>query len=336
MQSGDALAGLIRVADIPRHWASQRPDAPALWENGISLTYAKLQVFATANSSAAAVHAGQRGGVRLPDDEVGQVAFGPTAIDATPEDRELAEQVAALIYTSGTTGAPKGVMVTHAGLLHFCRVSIVARRLTEGDVVYAASPLSHIFGIATILLSTLYAGASCYLEPRFTPEAAVEALSRFEVSVLYAVPTLFSRLLAHWRDWSRPAHFPKLRYVYAGGSALDPALKRKVEAAFDLPLHHGYGMTEYAGSMFVTRIDYPRRDCLPGELNPDCEVRIVPTGETSDSSVEDIAIHFDEIGADFDANLAVAICHNRLFNATRVEEDASLPIANAVRDALRL
>jgi CubicO group peptidase (beta-lactamase class C family) len=40
--------------------------------------------------------------------------------------------------------------------------------------------------------------------------------------------------------------------------------------------------------------------------------------------------------ADFDANLAVAICHNRLFNASSIEEDAILPIANAVREALGL
>jgi CubicO group peptidase (beta-lactamase class C family) len=38
--------------------------------------------------------------------------------------------------------------------------------------------------------------------------------------------------------------------------------------------------------------------------------------------------------ADFDANLAVAICHNRLFNANSIEEDAILVIANAVRKAL--
>ena len=40
--------------------------------------------------------------------------------------------------------------------------------------------------------------------------------------------------------------------------------------------------------------------------------------------------------ADFDANLAVAICHNRLFNANSIEEDAILIIANAVREALGL
>ena len=40
--------------------------------------------------------------------------------------------------------------------------------------------------------------------------------------------------------------------------------------------------------------------------------------------------------ADPDINLAVAICHNRLFNPTTVAEDAVLVIANAVRAALNL
>jgi CubicO group peptidase (beta-lactamase class C family) len=40
--------------------------------------------------------------------------------------------------------------------------------------------------------------------------------------------------------------------------------------------------------------------------------------------------------ADPDSELAVAICHNRLFNPTSTAEDAILPIANAVRQGLGL
>ncbi len=40
--------------------------------------------------------------------------------------------------------------------------------------------------------------------------------------------------------------------------------------------------------------------------------------------------------ADPDTRLAVAICHNRLFNASVPEEDPLLPIANAVREAVGL
>jgi CubicO group peptidase (beta-lactamase class C family) len=40
--------------------------------------------------------------------------------------------------------------------------------------------------------------------------------------------------------------------------------------------------------------------------------------------------------ADPHSNLAVAICHNRLFNASSLEQDSILPIANAIREALGL
>jgi acyl-CoA synthetase (AMP-forming)/AMP-acid ligase II len=74
-----------------------------------------------------------------------------------------------------------------------------------------------------------------------------------------------------------------LRYAYVGGGALEPALKRRIEQTLALPTHHGYGMTEYAGSMFVTHVDRPRSDALPGEIAPDCEVRFVrPDGSDAD------------------------------------------------------
>jgi acyl-CoA synthetase (AMP-forming)/AMP-acid ligase II len=66
-----------------------------------------------------------------------------------------------------------------------------------------------------------------------------------------------------------------LRYLYTGGGPLDPTLKHDVEALFGLPLHHGYGMTEYAGSLFITRMDKPRADTSSGEIVDGAELRIV-------------------------------------------------------------
>jgi CubicO group peptidase (beta-lactamase class C family) len=40
--------------------------------------------------------------------------------------------------------------------------------------------------------------------------------------------------------------------------------------------------------------------------------------------------------ADPDQNLAVAITHNRMYNAKNTEDDPLLPIANAVREAVGL
>ncbi|MGY6269882.1 class I adenylate-forming enzyme family protein [Achromobacter denitrificans] len=196
-------------------------------------------------------------------------ADSPTA----PETGAEAGEVATLIYTSGTTGAPKGVMVPHRGLLHFARVSAASRRLSPHDIGYAALPMSHIFGIATVLMATVHAGASLVLRSRFDPEDAFKALACPGVSILQGVPTMFSRMMAAAPPKAL-LRAPALRYVYTGGAALDPTQKRDVERYFGVPMHHGYGITEYAGSMFITDIDAPRADCSAGFAVEGVELRI--------------------------------------------------------------
>jgi acyl-CoA synthetase (AMP-forming)/AMP-acid ligase II len=66
-----------------------------------------------------------------------------------------------------------------------------------------------------------------------------------------------------------------LRYLYAGAAPLDTTLKRRLEAAFGLPLHHGYGLSEYAGSIAVTRLNERRDDTAAGHLLEGAEYRIV-------------------------------------------------------------
>jgi acyl-CoA synthetase (AMP-forming)/AMP-acid ligase II len=236
----------------------------------------RLQVFTVAASPDARAHA-----ERYQAPEIA-TALGPLCLSASdaaavPEQGETAAQVAALIYTSGTTGTPKGVMISHRGLLHFARISSASRNMAPADVAHGVLPISHIFGLGTVLLATMYAGASLYVEPRFGPGPTLRALAR-GISILQGVPVRYTRLLAHIRETGAPVDAPRLRYVYTGGAPLDPTLKRDVEATFGLPLHHGYGMTEYAGSLFITRIDRPRSDTSSGEIVAGAELRLVDDG----------------------------------------------------------
>jgi acyl-CoA synthetase (AMP-forming)/AMP-acid ligase II len=235
----------------------------------------RVQIFTIGISSDARSHAERCGAIAVNLGETGGLAI--TAPDAATkaEPIEIAEQVAALIYTSGTTGTPKGVMVSHRGLLHFAGISSGSRKLTQADVAHGVLPISHIFGLATVLMATLHGGASLYLQPRFTPEDTLEVLAKRGVSILQGVPTMFTRLLSHISEKRCTVHAPKLRYIYTGGAPLDPALKKAVESRFGLPLHHGYGMTEYAGSLFITDMEHPRQDCSAGKIVGGAELRTV-------------------------------------------------------------
>jgi len=239
---------------------------------------ARLIYFTAAVSSAAARHAdrAQAGASVLPG-----LRRSAVRAEAVAETGELAEAVAAIIFTSGTTGAPKGVMLTHDGLTHFGRVSAESRQLGAADRSYAYLPMTHIFGLGTVLAASLHAGASLVMRSQFDAADVVESLAWGQVSQLQGPPTLFSRLLSHF-DEAGIAHpaCPQLRYLYTGAGPLDMSLKTQVEQRFGQPLHHGYGLSEYAGSVYVTALGQHRADTSAGLKVEGAELRIVgPEGQ---------------------------------------------------------
>lgn len=233
----------------------------------------RVTYFTSGVSEAAQQHA-VRAGARA--SALAALQRSPVRAGALAEQGELVQRVAAVIFTSGTTGAPKGVLVTHAGLLQFARVSAASRDLGPDDLSYAYLPMTHIFGLGTVLMASLYAGAGLVMRSRFDPEDVFDALARLGVSNLQGPPAMFTRLLA-WLDEAGVArpHCPSLRYVYTGAAPLDMALKQAVESRFGQPLYHGYGLSEYAGALCLSTRGVTRNDTSAGYPVEGAELRIV-------------------------------------------------------------
>ena len=206
------------------------------------------------------------------------VTAGPVDPDAVAEPvLPGGGQVAALVYTTGTTGQPKGVMLSHANLLFVAATSSALRGLQPSDHASGVLPVSHVYGVTSVMLGTLYAGACLHLMPRFSAEALLAQIRDGSLSIVQGVPAMYARLLA--LAGGAPVA-SRLRFCYAGGSPLDPALKRDVERVFGLPLHNGYGLTECSPTVAQTRLDAPRGDTSVGHPIPGVEVCIdAPSGE---------------------------------------------------------
>ena len=205
-----------------------------------------------------------------------------TALDerCTPEPvtGNPTQDVAALLYTTGTTGEPKAVMLTHANLLFIARISAEMRHLSQEDRVYGLLPISHVYGLASVTLGSLRAGASLHLQPRFSPAALLEFLAAHRITVCQGVPAMYAKVLEHLKSRGEKLALPSLRFIYAGGSPLSPDLKREVESVFGMPLHNGYGLTEASPTLTQTRQEEPRSDCSVGRVLPGVELRIVDAG----------------------------------------------------------
>ncbi|WP_175853203.1 AMP-binding protein [Burkholderia anthina] len=293
------------VAQIVLLFAVARIDAWALMTNArlsagefdAIATHAqpKLIAFTTEASPDARAHAARYDATpagALPVD----IGTWSHRLDANAPDEPVAAdsaaQCAALIYTTGTTGAPKGVMLSHRNLLFIAATSSTLRRVSPDDVVYTVLPVSHVYGLASVCLGSLYAGATLRLAPRFSPEAVRVALADEGVTIFQGVPAMHAKLLEHLHTHAHAWHAPRLRFAYSGGSPLDADLKARVERRYGVPLHNGYGMTESSPTITQTPLDAPRTDCSVGVPIPGVEMRLVapdgtdvPPGEVGEIRV---------------------------------------------------
>ena len=92
------------------------------------------------------------------------------------------DDLAFLQYTSGSTGQPKGVMVSHANLLHNSRLINLCFEDGEQSIGVSWLPPYHDMGLVGGILQSLYAGSTTYLMPPVSflqrPIRWLEAISR--------------------------------------------------------------------------------------------------------------------------------------------------------------
>jgi long-chain acyl-CoA synthetase len=193
----------------------------------------------------------------------------PSAPDADLHD------VAVLLYTTGTTGDPKGVMLTH-GNMHFGGIaSANLREMTCADVIYGVLPLTHVFGLISVVTGACYAGVKVQLDARFSAQGLYDAVMQRGVTVLPAVPQMHALVMQYAKEKGLTSlGSPSLRYVSSGGAPLDPAWKRKAEQFYGLPLQNGFGMTETSSGASATRSVLGSADISVGPKTPGTEIRI--------------------------------------------------------------
>ncbi|WP_249138902.1 AMP-binding protein [Actibacterium sp. MT2.3-13A] len=233
----------------------------------------RLALYTAHVSNEAAAHADAAGAAPL-ETGFGALRVAAFAADAPEPVAPGPDQVAVVLYTTGTTGQPKGVMLTHANLMFAARASADLRRLTPEDRVYGALPLTHVFGLASMLMASALVGCTVQLATRFSAGALFAAL-RDGATVVPAVPQMHALLMAYAAEHGHERlGSAQLRYVSSGAAPLDPTWKRKAEAFYGVALQNGYGMTESTAGICGTRNPIGSPDISVGPPLPGVEVRL--------------------------------------------------------------
>ncbi|WP_395647633.1 long-chain fatty acid--CoA ligase [Terricaulis sp.] len=155
------------------------------------------------------------------------------------------ERVAAILcYTSGTTGMPKGVLCSHRStVLHALYAqSAVAFGLTPMESVLLVVPMFHAYGWSLPYVCAI-AGAKLVL-PGAAPDAQtiVDLIHQEGVSLATGVPTVWTGVFDNLDQTNR--NLGPLKRALIGGSAMPPAMSRRLREQYGVEPVTGWGMTE--------------------------------------------------------------------------------------------
>jgi long-chain acyl-CoA synthetase len=190
------------------------------------------------------------------------------------------DDLAVLQYTGGTTGVSKGAMLTHRNLS--CNVQQMDAwftGVTHGkEVVLAALPLFHVFGMTVTMNWTFFAQSTMVIQPDPRDVGAlIDAMERHRVTFFPAVPAMFNAVNGfpgiERRDLSSVA------LCTSGSAPLPRDVQERFEQLTGAVILEGFGLSETSP---VTHCN-PRRGARKigtiGVPLPSTDARIVDAQE---------------------------------------------------------
>ena len=173
-----------------------------------------------------------------------------------------ATNLAYIMYTSGSTGEPKGVCVTHRGVIRLVRENNYAN-LNAEEVFLQLAPIA--FDASTLeIWGSLLNGATLVIFPPHKPNLLElgQVIRDYQVTILWLTAGLF-----HLMVDDRMADLKHLRQLLAGGDVLSvPHVQKFLQEAGNCQLINGYGPTE--NTTFTCCYPIPPATPLVGIASP--------------------------------------------------------------------
>ncbi|MDR9418748.1 class I adenylate-forming enzyme family protein [Gracilimonas sp.] len=169
------------------------------------------------------------------------------------------ESEALIVFTSGTTGSPKGVVLTQRNLLEDARTISQWHNIDGQTKMMCVLPIHHVNGTVVTMITPFYAGGSTVLNQKFSASHFFEAVENEGVHVVSVVPTLLQYLTNYYADKEAPgiSHF---RHIICGAGPLTVQVVQNFEEKFDIPIIHGYGLSETTCYSCFIPVDQPREE----------------------------------------------------------------------------
>lgn len=197
----------------------------------------------------------------------------------------------AIMYTSGTTGRPKGVIHRHRSMAEQSMMCIAMLKTTKNDVGLVAAPMFHCAELHCNIIPRVQAGASSIIMHQFDPFLALDTIEKERVTVMFAVPTMWSMISEI--DGAQQKVTSLTRGLY-GAAPMAPVLVKRVKEVLGIDLIQAYGQTEMGPAItFLSEEDQLTKAGSAGQPAYNHEIRVVRPNEDGPSEPEDVLAPFE-------------------------------------------
>ena len=185
-------------------------------------------------------------------------------------------------YTSGTTGFPKGVMLTHYGVVNNGKCIGDRMDLSTADRMMIEVPMFHCFGMVLAMTASMTHGATLLPLPYFSAKPALACINQEKITCFHGVPTMFIALLGH-PDFEKTDFSCMRTGIMAGSPCPISVMQDVIDKMHMTEITIVYGQTEASPGCTMSTTSDPIEDRVAtvGRDLPEIENRIVDpeTGE---------------------------------------------------------
>lgn len=180
-------------------------------------------------------------------------------------------------YTSGTTGYPKGVVLTHHGVLNNGYIIGEGMGFTVKDRLCIPVPFYHCFGMVLSNMACVSHGSTMVIPgPAFDPGDVLRTIEAERCTAVHGVPTMFIAELRH-PDFAK-FDLRSLRTGIMAGSPCPIETMKEVSTKMhmsEVVIVYGQTETSPGVTMTTTRDPIDKRVATVGRVFPHTEIKII-------------------------------------------------------------